>query len=75
MDVDDWGHLDAVAAWSALRSEQVILERDRARYLLEQQLLSRDDLDYTRRRDAYDDALARISNRLTQVRSKLTGGS
>ena len=74
MDVDDWGHLDAVAAWSALRSEQVMLERDQLRYLTELRLLSHDDLNYIRRRDAYNDALARISDRLTQVRSKLTGG-
>ena len=26
-------------------------------------------------RDAYDDALARISDRLTQIRSELSGGS
>ena len=74
MDIHDWEHLDRVATWSALRSEQVMLEQDQLRYLTELRLLSHDDLNYIRRRDAYNDALARISDRLTQVRSKLTGG-
>ena len=75
MSIDDWKHLDAVATWSQLKSEQVMLERDQLRYLTELRLLSQDDLHYIRRRDAYNVALARISDRLTQVRSKLSGGS